>query len=94
MSRHGPATPAIATTEWLSALYSFSIRRDDTSKPSVACRSPAITTPSAKRSARMVVAWAPGSKGHASPGAACGTCCSGSMCGKSCRNRSKKLDPV
>src|SRR5580658_10771561 len=58
MRTAGPAAPAIATAECRSAGNTFCIARWAMMLPSVARRSPAITTPSAKRSATTVVPWA------------------------------------
>ncbi len=52
-----PAVPAMPTSEYGSAACTFSMSRLAMRLPMVARRSPAITTPSAKESATMVVAW-------------------------------------
>ena len=81
MSTAGPAAPAIATAEKSSAGNTFSMRRSAIENPSVARRSPAITMPSANRSARIVVPC--GIASGVLPSAA------GSMPGSSRRTRSE-----
>src|SRR5207302_543494 len=53
----GPAAPAMATAEESSVGNTFSMERWAIEYPSVARRSPAMTTPPWKRMARMVVPW-------------------------------------
>ena len=55
ISMAGPAAPAMATAEESSVGNTFSMERWAIEYPSVARRSPAITTPPWKRMARMVV---------------------------------------
>ena len=50
-----PAVPAMPTAEYESAMNTFSMSRWAIMLPMVARRSPAITTPSAKVSATIVV---------------------------------------
>src|SRR5262245_2037846 len=76
MSLPGPAAPANAMPEWSSAANTFSMRRLAMAKPLVARRSPASTTPSAKRMATTVVpcamsagaCWPPAASGGGASG--------------------------
>jgi hypothetical protein len=56
-SMPNPAEPAIATPEWRSAGCSFCTSRCAMELPAVARRSAAITTPSSKVTAAIVVPW-------------------------------------
>src|SRR5437667_126062 len=82
----GPAAPAMPMPLSSSALKIFSIRRLATWKPAVACRSPAMMTPSRYRTDNTVVPCG-GSRG-ASVGAGDAP---GIRCGASRRSRSTKL---
>jgi hypothetical protein len=83
------AAPAIATPEKSSAGNTFSMRRLAIVNPAVARRSPAITTPPAKRIASTVVPCVT-SIGCVPPPVAPAP---GSWCGATCRSRPAKDGP-